>query len=257
MTSLKYDVLPDDDQGAPRLGPLILGFSGAAGVLFTALVWIYAQHGAPIVQRMDRALGMILLEEGERLEAAGEYENAADCYRLALQGEFEAHKYRTYTLKRLGALLWWREGPESALPYLEEAYRQSDAPITLYEPLCDSLLRVGRVDAILPITGRWYKEAEQAGHPDQQALALYYEGKVYQAQGDADRALESFLAGTGIRPGGSNAYELGLAYYHAGRFDEALKYLEQFLETGSGGRVQYARTLREEILERTAGRAAP
>jgi tetratricopeptide (TPR) repeat protein len=197
---------------------------------------------------MDRSLGIEQFENGQRLQAAGEYANAIQYYQLALDGRFEDPKYRTFALKALGTLLWWREGPEAALPYLEEAFRSPDAPITLYAPLCDSLLRVGRLEDITQVCERWYSDAGRQNDTGQQAEALYYLGRMLQERGDETGSLARFYQGVQHHPGGNNAYELGLAYYRAGDSGQALTYLEQYLETGTGGRAEYAREVRGRIL---------
>lgn len=232
---------------------LIFVAAAAACAAFTAFVFVYPRLAGPAIARMDRALGLEQFENGQRLQAAGEYANAIQSYQLALEGHFEDPKYRTFTLKALGALLWWRESAEAALPYLEEAYQSPYAPLTLFDPLCDSLLQTGRIEDIPPVCERWFHEAGLVNDTEQQARALYYLGKVQQERGDDAGALARFYQGVQLHPGGDNAYELGLAYYNAGDNGQALVYLEQFLESGSGGRAQYARDVRDRIL---SGRSA-
>jgi len=228
----------------------VLVFTVAACIAFTAFVWGYGRFAGPVIARQDRALGIVHFEKGQRMEAAGEYANAAQCYRLALDGTFDDPQYRTFTLKALGALLWWREGAEEALPYLEEAYAQPDAPLTLYGPLCDSLLQVGRLDDIPPVCERWQREAKEQGNPEQQAMAVYYRGRVAQERGEPARARKLYHEGIELHRGGYNAYGLGVMYFRSGGFDKSLTYLEQFLESGSGGRAQHARQLRDEIMQK-------
>ncbi|MCC6490382.1 MAG: hypothetical protein IT364_23055 [Candidatus Hydrogenedentes bacterium] len=229
---------------------LVLSLIACCG--FSVFVCAYARTGERLLEQSVRKQGMIYLEQAERLETAGEYENAARHYRLALDAEFDAHKYRTYTLKRLGALLWWREGAEAALPYLQEAFQQPDAPITLYEPLCDSLIQLGRHDDVYEVLSRWREDARRGSDREQEALSYYYEGKAFQKTGDEAKAREAFMAGTQVLPGGRSAYELGAGFERKGDDGLALLYLEQFLETGSGERARHARTLIDEILQRRA-----
>lgn len=227
---------------------LLLSLIACCG--FCLFVFAYARVGERLIEQSVRKQGMIYLEQAQRLEAAGEFDSAAAQYRLALDAQFDAYKYRTYTLKRLGALLWWREGPEAALPYLQEAFRQPDAPITLYEPLCDSLIQLSRHDEVYDVLARWRDAARSAGDKEQEALSHYYEGKAFQETGDETKAREAFVAGTQVQPGGRSAYELGVGYEREGDDESALLYIEQFLETGSGDRARHARSLRDEILHR-------
>lgn len=236
----------DNLEGTLRIPVLIV--TAVCCVAFTGFVWFYPRIAGPTIAQMDRGLGIEQFENGQRLQAAGEYLNAIQYYQLALDGYFEDPKYRTFTLKALGSLLWWREGPEAALPYLEEAFRSPDSPITLYAPLCDSLLRVGRLEDITQVCERWYSDAGRQNDKEQQAEALYFLGRMLQERGDEAGALARFYQGAQHHPGGNNAYELGLAYYRAGDSGQALTYLEQYLETGTGGRAEYAREVRARIL---------
>jgi len=229
---------------------LIYVCTALASVAFAGFVVGFVRFAEPVITTLDRSLGIVQFEKGRRFEEAGEYANAIQCYRLALEGEFEEPKYRTFALKALGALLWWREDPEAALPYLEEAYAQPEVPITLYAPLCDSLLQADRLSDIPPVCERWRADAIAQNEPGEQAQAMYYLGKVMQGRGDAAGARECFARGVQLRPGGFNAYELGLSYYRSGDYEEALTYLDQYLEGGSGGRAAHARTLRAEILDK-------
>jgi tetratricopeptide (TPR) repeat protein len=221
---------------------------------FAAFVVGYARYAEPVIARMDRSLGIVQFEKGQRFQEAGEYANAIQCYQLALEGKFEDPKYRTFTLKALGALLWWREDPQAALPYLEEAYAQPEVPITLYAPLCDSWLQVGRLDEIPSACERWRADAIAQRDAGQHAQAMYYLGRVTRELGDESGAREYFVQGVQLRPGGFNAYELGVSHYRSGEYEQALAYLDEFLEGGSGGRADYARRLRAEILKKLGRR---
>lgn len=246
MTTETRAGVPGSEVNALRT-PILISVAGACAV-FTGFVWLYPLLAGRSIAQMDQRLGIEQFENGQRLQAAGEYANAIQAYELALDGQFEDPKYRTFTLKALGALLWWQESAEAALPYLEEAYASPNAPLTLYEPLCDSLLQVDRLDDIPPVCDRWYGEAARQENPEQQAQALYYLGKSEQARGDHAAAMARFSQGVQLHPGGDNAYELGIAHHRAGDWDRALTYLNQYLATGSGGRARHAREIRERIL---------
>ncbi|HOZ46468.1 MAG TPA: hypothetical protein PLO37_10840 [Candidatus Hydrogenedentes bacterium] len=238
----------------PGANRLALSVSAVVFTAFVAFTVVYGLLGTPVVSGLSDRLGEIMFERGKQFEAARQYENAILCYRRALECRFAGAQNRTFTLKRLGTLLYMREGPEVALEYLEEAYHGEDTPITLYAPLCESLIRAGRMEDVLEVAQRWFDEATAAARPDDQAQARYYEGVVYQKQGRHEKARETFLAGQAIRPGGNNAYELGVMAFSNHDYDEALRYLDEFLQGGTGGRAQYARQLRERILLEQVGK---
>jgi len=239
----------EDAPGLPAgAGWAVAGLTSAAFIAFIAFVVVYAHWGTPLVQRMDSEIGEVLLERGTRFEEAGEYESAVHCFKQALGGRFDGATSRTYTLKRLGALLCWREGAEAGLHYLQEAYKNTDCPISTYTPLCGALLELGKAEQALEVAARWLREAKASDHAGHQAKAKYYQGKAYQAQGDPAKALTSFLEGNALDPGGTNAYEAGLIYYRAGERDKALELLGLFLEKGGAGeRAQYVRSLCERL----------
>lgn len=236
------------------MNTVVLVLTALAFAAFLTFVAGYARLGTPLIQTMDTNIGEVLFDQGRRFEQAGQYDNAAERYRQALAARFDAPEVRTVVLKRLGTLLWWREGAQAALPYLEEAYAQPDFPPNLYEPLCASLIDVGRLPEAMDVVNRWLSAADQ---PQRQADAKYYQGKVYAAQGKTDQALEAYVAGDALVPGGRNAYEAGLFWYKAGDFDKALPYLDRYLRGGSGNTAEYARSLRKKIIEAQGAAGRP
>jgi tetratricopeptide (TPR) repeat protein len=149
---------------------------------------------------------------------------------------------------RLGRLLWWTEGPQQALPYLEQAYRQPDHSIWFYEALCDSLIKVGRHDHALAVAEHWQARAAEMRDPQQQARAACYKGRSHLARANTDTALACFMEGCSLYPGGQNAYEAGILLHARGEDQKALMYFDQFLTEGTGERAQYVQRLRKRIL---------
>ncbi|HEO69935.1 MAG TPA: hypothetical protein ENN80_01630 [Candidatus Hydrogenedentes bacterium] len=225
-----------------------LTLSGVLFVGFLCAVVVYVYAGSWFIERLDATIGETLLERGHNFEKAGEYDLALECYKKALTARFDHAHNRTFTLKCIGALLWWREGPEQALEYLEQAYARPDYPISIFEPLCDSLIEVGRVEEAIDAAKKWHAEAEKADKAPLQARAKLYEGRAYLAQGAEEKALETFVAGGQIGSGGLNAYEAAMLYHEAGDITKTLEYLDAYLKGGSGGRAEYARDLRQRLL---------
>jgi tetratricopeptide (TPR) repeat protein len=109
------------------------------------------------------------MREGLRCEAAGALAEAKERYSLALQGRFEGPQNRTDTLKHLG-LLYLDEGKlDEAAKNLGEAADSPYAPITVYGPLCDVLLKLERYDETEKTVAVWRKVLEK--YPNADALA--------------------------------------------------------------------------------------
>jgi tetratricopeptide (TPR) repeat protein len=229
--------------------PAILTLSGLAFAGMTAFIILYAHLGGPFVADMEKSIGEVLLADGIRLENATDFDNAIQTYRLAVESRFTHQENKTEALRRLGTLLGWREGPQEGLPYLEEAYRNGDFSIWLYEPFCSALFDVGRVEQAFELAEEWYGRAIQEDRSDHQARAKNMEGKCLLKLGDKQLALDAFLEGHAIQPGGSNACQAGILYYEMGDSRRALQFLELFLRDADGPQAEYARTLRDRIRE--------
>lgn len=223
-----------------------LTMAGFAG--FTAFIVLYAAFGNSFVQGLERSIGDVLMEEGIRLEEAQEHENAILVYTEALDSRFTHSENRTKTLVRLGRLLLSLEGPEPALPYLEEAYENGGHLLSLYASLCTVLSRAGRMDEALAYGREWFERARESGNQEHQARAKLFEGRMLQGQGAAERALEAFVEGHRARPGGLNSFFAGLLSDQAGEQENALQYLEVYLQDATGKNAERARRLRTRIL---------
>jgi len=159
-------------EATPRgTAPLIVGLTLLGLAVFLGLSILYAELATAWVEELDRSLAEAAWQQAIRFEKAGQPENAKELYQQALEGRFTSSRDRTDALMRLGRLLWWTEGPERALPYLEEAYNQPDHPIWFYEALCDSLIKVGRENTALAVAEHWQLRASKLRDQPQQARA--------------------------------------------------------------------------------------
>lgn len=238
----------NNDRIESGLGRAAIAFTalGAAGLI--AFVLVFGRFAGPLVNSLDEELGEVLMERGMRFEASGEVENAKETYLEALERPFHGEHNRADTLKRLGTL-YWREGREdAALPYLRDASEFEQPPRSVFEPLVDSLIALNRFDEAEQTLSRWLGLVKEDG--TEVAKAKFYEGRLAILRGDRKRAEVAFLEGVRLVPGGRNAAELGTLYFLEHRYEEALPYVNQYLETGSGQRAEYLRSVRERILEK-------
>lgn len=224
-----------------RADAAVLAMTALLFAMFVAGVVILAAYGAPAIDPMAARIAELIMQEGIRFESAQMFPEAAAAYRQALEAEFDSHKNRLHTLRRLGMLVFKAEGAEKALPYLAEACEGPDAPEAAFQPLCNVLLMLGRFDEVVVAAGRWRLAAQRINRPDLVALAFYSEGKAQLSRGDSGAALEAFLQGNDTDPASVNAHEAAMLYYKEGKTDKAEKILESFLDRRYAGRVSSSR----------------
>ncbi|MBP8128397.1 MAG: tetratricopeptide repeat protein [Candidatus Hydrogenedentes bacterium] len=239
------------DETMPEQGLMravaVVTFAGMA--VFLSGTWLYARFGGSVVDAFDEELGEVLMERGMRFEEAGSLENAKAVYAEALNCPFQGPQNRADTQKRLGVLYWQAGDLDAAVRCLQPAAEAEPPPVSVFEPLCDCLLSLGRLAEAQEVVFRWMERAGELRLPAEKGKAKYYEGKIALAEGDRQRAETAFLEGLRELPGGRNASELGQMYYEQGRHAEALPQIDAYLLTGTGERAEYFRWLRGHILK--------
>lgn len=231
------------------LGWVVLGLAGAATAALSLFLVFYGHMGGPFVGGLEHFSGDSLLDEGARLEAALQVDEAIADYRAALERPFSRAERRTDTLVRLGNLLLWNEGPAEALPYLEEARDSAGFSPRLYELLCKALLQSGRTVDALACAKEWDDEALSRGDAAQRARARFHEGRARESLGDTRAALDAFLESDTLEPGGLAAYHAGILSYELGEFERALGLLQAYSSQETGEKAAWARELCRRIRE--------
>ena len=235
----------------PRLARATLGLTALAAGALLAFCFLYSRLAPAFLARLDTSVGEMLMEEGMRLEQAGAFENAKERYRLALDSRFEGLQNRAHTLNRLGIRLWLEGNLEDAATYLQQAADSPYAPISVYAPLCDALMKLKRHADARKLLGRWQAAADASGISSYQAEAKFYAGQIAMADGNTEAAMARYREGDAIAPGGRNAAELAYLYYDAGEYEKALVFAERYLKNGgAGSRAAYARQIRAEAQKR-------
>lgn len=230
---------------------LVAAISIAATALLTLGMLSYVRFIPPLLARLDVQIGEVLMREGMRFEAAGAVENAKERYLLALQARFAGPQNRAHTLKHLGTLLWAEGDAAGAIPYLREAADSPHAPVTVYEPLADALLQLGRGAEAEAVIVQWRKVLEAQPDHEARASAEYYLGRIARDRGDRDAAERHFAAAHELQPGGRGTAELAVLYYESKRYAETIAAIDQCLQAGvSGARADYLRQVRAIALRR-------
>jgi len=247
-SSETQSLAPPEDRAMIRV---VAAISITATVLLTLGMLAYVRFVPPLLARLDVQIGEVLMREGMRFEAAGAVENAQERYLLALQARFAGPQNRAHTLKQLGCLLWYRGDPAAAIPYLQEAADSPHAPVTVYEPLADALLQLGRGAEAEAVIGQWREVLDAQPDREARASAEYYLGKIARDRGDRDAAERHFAAAHELRPGDRGTAELAVLYYESKRYAKAIAAIDQCLQSGvSGARANYLRQVRAVALRR-------
>jgi Flp pilus assembly protein TadD len=235
---------------------LILALLGTALLLIFAVG--FARTGERLLSRLEVSVGEILMNDGIRFELAGEIENAKAAYLLALESRFEGSQNRAATLRNLGVLLWLEQDYENALTYLRQAVEIPEAPVSTYTPLCDVLFHFDLGDEILELLPSWRAAAIEAENSEALSDSYYYEGRVLLQRGDDAAAQAAFLKGVEHFAGSRNASELAYIYYREERYEEALKYADQYLSRGTNSeRAVYTRDIRTACAEKLSRNIPP
>ncbi len=247
-TAMSENIVQQDERKF-CIGVLLVAL--LATVLFGILCAVYARSGKAMLSQLDMSVGEVLMKKADNFRTGGALEQAKETYRQALDAQFAGPQNRAYTLKTLGGLLWEEGALEEAEQYLLEAADSPMAPITVFAPLCDVLERLKREEAFLHYVAAWRVAAQKAQRPDQEAEALYFQGRHALHKGEQQQALALFTEGVEIVPGGRNARALFDLHFRQENYAAALRYIEEYLEheTTANGE-HYARQLRATILRR-------
>jgi tetratricopeptide (TPR) repeat protein len=230
------------------LGSLILALMATVGVF--AFAYGYTRYGHGFVTSLETNLGEVLMREGIRLEDSGASANAEEIYRQALASKFDGEFNRTFTMKRLGTLVLAQHGPEAALPVLRATAERADAPASVYEPLTIALFDLNQFDEAAQVIAAWLDRAKAEGMSASIALAENFAGRLAEAQGDRASARGHYEAGYALEPHGRNAYALADWHYRAKDYAQALRFANDYLQTGTGERAEYMRDIRKVSAEK-------
>lgn len=224
----------------------ILSLTLCANVLFICFVVFYGRYGGAFVDALPNASGEELLARGLLLETNTDSAGAMALYKEALTKYFTHEAKRTETYQRLGNLLLWNEGADAALPHLETAYARDDHDIWVYEPLCQALIQLDRLEDAEAYAREWRDEAASNEDTEQMARAAFIHGTVLQKAGRNEAAFDAFSEAFALNGMTPAAYHAGVTAYDLGRMDEARKYLDIYVRRGQGDNLAWA----QELLQR-------
>lgn len=165
------------------INKIVGGVAGVLAVAFWVAVLMSGHWGGPVVEGMANAIGEIHLEEGMRLDTAGDVVGAEQAYEQALKARFQYPDNRVYTLRLLGGLLQRVGRPEEAIRRLQQMVALPDCPVKIFAPYVASLVDVHRYDEAVQVVERWFKAAQMANNSDEMEQAKAWREKVLAAKG--------------------------------------------------------------------------
>lgn len=235
--------IPED--GVSRATPLAL--AAAAFLLFVAGVYAFATHGRDYFDPLRGNIGELLAQQARQLDEAGFFEAALHGFERALETGFDDPRQRGWALRDFAGILLREDRTEAAIAPLAECLAAYPEDLRAHSMLCGALLKLERAEALREAAGAWRDAADAAGDDASAANARYHLGQAHELLGEMDEALRQYLAGHERAPSSVNAFHAARVLHAQNRHGEALRYLDIYLEHGTGWRARSAEALRGGI----------
>ena len=153
-------------------------------------VFSYGVWGKAITEGLDSACAEAHFEEGKRLEAQKNYEQAIQSFRRAMDGHFRNQAQSYMCGRSIGDLLLKQERFAEAVVAYEALPADSYSFAGAYTGYVTALWRVGRLEDAAALGSRWLEMAKAEGETEQQLWAH----NVLMRIGDETGSHESTLA---------------------------------------------------------------
>lgn len=240
---------PDNDTGELTGGAqVLLGF--VTVVVFAALVAVvygYARFGGPFVHGLSEEIGEIVAQQARTHHEAGDLDRAIELYETALDRSFEDPRQRGWALRWLGEALFEAGRYDEAVEPLEAAVASYPDDLIAQSHLTRALRLAGRHEDSAAAAEAWYDEAVRMDDTLNRFHARYHFGQALEDAGDLDAALEAYLEGHDIEPGSMNTFHAAQLLVEQGDSEAARPLFETYLESGSGWRLESARSRLDAI----------
>jgi len=209
--------------------PALVVLAVAAVAVMSGALVAYGVYGERITEGLDEACAAAYFEAGREYEETGNYDKAVQQFQLALDGQFASEAMRYRCGRSLGELLTrQRRYAEAVTAYerLPEAAFTEPGSLTGY---ATSLWYAGRNDEAKRMAERWLALAESAEDNQQTSWALDLSIRIAQEAGNTNAIIEYGERAVAIDPVCSARIPLANALHDAGRTEDALRHLEDFI----------------------------
>lgn len=223
----------------------LAALAGAAFVVLTAAVCLFALFGQSLAERMSTRVGDIEAARARSLYESGLVENAIASYHKALAMKFDDPNQRRWALRRFGELLINEKRPEDAVPILKECLAAFPEDLPAHELYCQALERIGKSGELVDAANAMFTAARE--NRGSQCTAKYFLGCAWEKLGKPDEALKAWTEGQTLDPKGRCAYRAASLLHARGERQRALELLKQVPDDLTGTDADASRALRKEI----------
>jgi tetratricopeptide (TPR) repeat protein len=231
MTDQPLDTMKVCVSPAPKSARgVFLGLGGIAFIAMIACLAAYRVYGAQITAGLDEACSEAWYDAAQKLAADGNYVQAVEKYRKAMDGHFSTEAKRLECGLAMGDLLFhlkrYDEATETygALP--EKAFTHAGA----YTGYVTALARMGKPEDAARLGAVWMAAADAEKKLDQQVWARENLMRAAQSMGDSEGALTYGLEILELDPGHGVRGAVARILLDQGKTDEARTHAEQLVK---------------------------
>jgi tetratricopeptide (TPR) repeat protein len=255
MNDPQLESSPGDALIAPKgAHEIFLGLGGVAFVAMIACLVVYRVFGAQITAGLDEACSEAWYDAGQKLATDGNYAQAVEKYRKAMNGLFSSEAKRLECGLAIGDLLFRLKRYGEAVEAYEALPASAFAHAGAYTGYVTALARMGRPDEVLRLGALWMAAADGEKKHDQQVWARENLMRAAQTTGDVKGALGYGLGILEIEPEHGVRATVARILFDQGKLDEAKSHAEILARHPDNKTMQReGRKLLEQIAGSRAG----
>jgi len=235
-----------DTAQAPQAGPVLPkgayeSFLALAGLCFAAMccfVFLYGLYGPAVTAGLDRACAEASFEAGKKLERLGNYDQAVQYFRRAMEGHFNDPERRYMCGRSIGDLLFHQQRYAEAIDAYEQLPSEAFASAGAWSGYVTSLWMDGHSERAQTLALEWLGKSEAQGNSEQVLWANNVLMRVAEKAGRLEEALERGRAMTAIDPGSGAHLVMANILRALDRREEALAHCSTFLSHSSSTKLR-------------------
>ena len=233
---------------------VFLGLGGIAFLAMIACLAAYRVFGAQITSGLDEACSEAWYDAGQKLATDGNYVQAVEKYRKAMNGNFSSEAKRLDCGLAIGDLLFHLKRYGEAVEAYEALPQSAFTHAGAYTGYVTALGRMGRLDDAARLGALWMAAADGEKKLDQQIWARENLMRAAQTKGDLDSALVYGLAILDLHPGHGVRATVARILIEEKKLDEARTHAEALVKLPDNKSLQrVGRQLLEQITALQAG----
>lgn len=233
---------------------VFLGLGGIAFLAMIACLAAYRVFGAQITAGLDEACSEAWYDAGQKLATDGNFVQAVEKYRKAMNGNFSSEAKRFECGLAIGDLLFHLKRYGEAVDAYEALPQSAFTHAGAYTGYVTALGRMGRPDDAARLGALWMAAADGEKKLDQQVWARENLMRAAQTKGDLDSALAYGLAILDLDPGHGVRAAVARILIEQKKIDDARPHAEALVKHPDNKSLQrVGRQLLEQISAVQAG----